>query len=102
MSNALTIDIGDPLQGEALFQNSSGVAADPTLVTFQLATPDGVETDYVLADAEVSNPSVGTWRFDYVALAAGRHVLRVAGVGGAPGAEERAFIVRETEFTTPA
>jgi hypothetical protein len=102
MSNALTVDLGNRVESTVSFTNAAGTATDPDLVTFQLAEPDGTETDFVLADGEVSNPAVGTWVFSYVPTVAGRYVVRCAGVGTVDAAQEKVFVVLESEFTTPA
>ena len=102
MANQLTVDIGDRVESTVLFTNAAGTATDPDAVTFKLALPDSLtETDYTIADAEVSNPTVGTWVFSYIPTAAGRYVVRCVGVGTVDAAEERSFRVKRSEFTTP-
>ena len=102
MANELTVDIGDRIESTVLFTNAAGTATDPDTVTFKLSLPnDLTETDYGIADAEVSNPTVGTWIFSYVPQVAGRFVVRCVGSGTVDAAEERAFRVKRSEFTTP-
>lgn len=102
MANALTVDIGDRIEGTMTFENAAGAATDPDTVTFKLAVPVSLtETDYGIADAEVSNPTTGTWVFSYIPTVAGRYVLRCVGVGTVDAAQERVFYVKRSEFTTP-
>lgn len=93
------------MEATRTFATTAGTAGDPDTVTFQLAEPDGTETDFTIADGEVSNPAVGTWRFTYVPQASGRYTIGCIGVSvpvsGFDGASETEFVVLESEFTDP-
>jgi hypothetical protein len=102
--NQLTINIGDRMEANTDFQDAAGDAADPDAVEYKLAEPDGTETTYTIADAEVSNPSVGRWVFSIVitdAMGPGTYGLRVVGSGGVDSAEESEFEVRPSLFSDP-
>lgn len=104
MSNQLTVNIGDRVESTVDFTSSAGVLTDPAAVEFKLAEPDGTETTYTIADAEVSNPSVGRWVFSIVitaAMGAGTYAVRVVGAGGIDSAEESEFTVRPSVFSDP-
>lgn len=88
-------DIGDSRRLRADFTDINGNATDPTTVTLTIREPDG--TLVTKTDAELSNPQVGQWTFDYTITKPGRHIVRWEGTGALVTAEEAEFYARRKE-----
>jgi hypothetical protein len=101
MAMATAYDIGDVVELEATFTNTSGGGVDPTAVKLTVRQPDGTETTYTYGvDSGVTSPSAGLYRFSLSLTAAGRWYYRWQGIGLAAAAEFTEFRVRETPFVT--
>jgi hypothetical protein len=83
--------IGDVVTIAAAFTDASGAPADPDAVSLTVVTPDGAET--VIAQPDLSHPTVGTWQIGYAPAAAGEHYWRFDGTGANAAAVEGAFTV---------
>ena len=82
--------IGNIVRLTAEFKNEAGAAADPTTVILQIKKPDGVNESNITP----SNPSVGTYRYDYTPLTAGKYIYKFAGTGAVTAADEDFFFIR--------
>lgn len=96
-------DIGDQPVATATFRDVDDVLTNPSTVVFKTRTPSGVETTYTSPNANITNPSVGVWKFTFPAAVteAGNWVVRARGTAGLLAAEESTFIVRRSRFGTP-
>ena len=98
--------VGKKLTFSAAFYAEETVAlTDPTTVKFITRNPAGTETVYVNGVAsEVTNPSVGVYKFAMPQLTAthiGSWGIRVNGTGAVVTSDEATFEVITTEFATP-
>jgi hypothetical protein len=99
-----TYQVGDLLRignhagdtARTAFLNVSGVATDPTVVTFTVRKPDGTTTAYVYGtDAEVQKEAATTGRY-YMDLSldqSGIWTWELAGTGAVETAEQSQFRV---------
>lgn len=85
--------------GAAPFTNASGTATDPTTVTLTVQLPDGTETAYTYAAAELTKESGQTGRFylDYTWTVSGLHRFELRGTGTVVAVVEFGVWVRESE-----
>ena len=90
------------LSSALAFEHSAGSAvaelADPTTITLQHQTPDGVITTYSYALAEITRDSVGVYYKDITLDQEGEHVARFAGTGAVVIGAEHRFVVAESAF----
>lgn len=94
-----TYDIGDAVICEATFKNEAGAVTNPTSVVFKYELPDGTETTETWpGDADITNPSTGTFRRVVQPTMSGRHTYRFNGAGAVIAAVEQVFIVRRSAF----
>ncbi|MGX7679079.1 hypothetical protein ACSMXN_09275 [Jatrophihabitans sp. DSM 45814] len=73
----MAFDVGDPVPLAVAVTDSSGAAANATLVTCTVTLPDGVTT----VNVTVTNPSTGTYVGAYIATVPGRHTVRWVATG---------------------
>ena len=98
MSNG-TYDIGDVMRITGSFAQS-GSALDPTTVSLQVKTPDGVVTTYVYpTDAALVRLAQGSYRLDFSVTQAGQHWYRWVTTGTGAAAEENWFVVRPKQVS---
>lgn len=97
-------DIGDVVSirtysaaGEG-FKDAAGTLADPTTVTLKIEEPDGTETTYTYALAQITRDSAGRFSKSYTPDQSGVHHYRWVGTGTVGAAFEGAFFVRESRF----
>lgn len=86
------IDRGDKIRLGATFTDVLGVVKDPTVITLQMKTPDGV----LASLAPVSKTSTGIYYYDFTAAQAGDHHYRFTGTGDVVAAGEGFFQVRKS------
>jgi len=97
-SLATTFDVGDQAR-LTVDVKVDDVLTDPTGLQIQVKDPDRVVVSFAFpGDSEVVNDAVGQFHFDFSVLSTGRHVYKWIATGAAVGAEERSFIVKESEF----
>lgn len=92
--------LGQAVRLSAYFENASGVAADPTTVTFSFGLvvanppPDPTATVAVFGiDVNVIKDSTGRYHYDFVPAAPGVYKTRVVGTGTVAAAATGAFRV---------
>jgi len=79
--------IGETSTLEFKFVNSSGVAANPSSISLKIGVwnkATGVVdqlTNPPIAQGAMSNPVVGTWRYDYTWAQEGLHIIEVDSSG---------------------
>lgn len=93
-------DIGDRITLTGLFANIAKVPTNPTAVTLAIRKPDG--DVIVVAQGSMTNPSVGTWAYDFSPDQAGSWWFRWSGTGAVTAAEEKRFLVRSRKVPNPA
>lgn len=94
-------DIGDVVTLTGTF-TVDDVLTDPTEIEVTILEPDGsVAGPFTLTAAEVVKESDGVFSFDFTPTQVGDHHYRIAGTGGAIGAEEGFFIVKERLVPAP-
>ena len=85
-------DQGDTRRLNVAFTDISGVAADPSAITFIIREPDGTLTTYVyVTDAELVKSSTGNYYVDWSIAQQGRHAIRWNGVGTIDASVESEF-----------
>ncbi|MGE0722817.1 MAG: hypothetical protein AB7O45_00505 [Alphaproteobacteria bacterium] len=84
-------DLGDVVRLEATFTNTAGTAVDPSTVALTVKPPSGANET-----PTPSNPSVGTYRYDYTPTLEGLYRYRFVGTGSNAGAEEGHFTVKKS------
>jgi len=89
-------DVGDKIRLSVNIK-VLGVDTDPTVLTFKIKDPDGVVTESIFP-TNIVNDSLGNFHIDVLITKPGRHVYRWEATGTAHGAEEKDFLVSETEF----
>jgi hypothetical protein len=89
----------------AYFENASGVAADPTAVTFSYGVvvasppPDPTATTAVFGvDVNVIKDSTGRYHYDFTPSAPGIYRTRVVGTGAVAAAAVGGFRVKPSPF----
>lgn len=89
-----TYDIGDVVRITGSFAQAS-VALDPTTVSLQVKTPDGVITTYVYpTDSALVRTATGNYRLDYLVTQSGNHWYRWLSTGTGAAGEQNWFAVR--------
>jgi hypothetical protein len=73
------------------------VLTDPTDVQAWAEAPDGAVTELT---GQLTSPSVGVWRLDYLVESEGTHWVRITGTGAVAGSVE-AEIVARTQHAVP-
>ena len=98
-------EFGQNVRLSASFANASGVATDPTTVTFQYGLrtvnppPDPTATSAVFGvDGAVVKDSNGRFHFDFVPATAGIYTVRVVGTGAVAAAAVGAIRVKPSPF----
>ena len=92
-------DIGDrPTIVVKFTQQSDGLAADPSGITFKIKEPDGTTTTEDQTAA--TNPSTGTWHWPLPAVldAEGWHHVNAVATAGLACAAQSKFKVRASQF----
>lgn len=65
---------------------------DPTVASVNVLDPSGVKTEFLVADAELTNIDTGKWEFVYTLLLAGEYIIAWKGDAPAIGiAESRVY-----------
>lgn len=91
---ANTYDLGDVTFITGTF-TQNGSAIDPSGVTLQVRTPDGVLSEYVYGtDPEVEKTGTGAYRLPWEIEQIGEHWYRWVSTGTGQAAEEGYFTVR--------
>lgn len=70
----------------------NGALTDPTTVTCKVKTPDGTETAYTYAAAQVVKDSQGAYHYDFSVGEQGWHYYAFAGTGTCVASSEGHFI----------
>lgn len=98
-------EYGQAVKLVALFVDTSGAAANPTVTTFEYglrtaaAPPDPTATTLTNGvDGEVTNPSTGRFEAVLTGLDPGIYTTRVAGTGAVAAAAVGAFRVKPNPF----
>lgn len=94
-----TWDKGDVVRLLIQFKGLDGLHVDPTTVIVRVKDPVGVVTSYTyLIDANLIKDGVGQYHRDIEPTIQGVWKYRWEGIGTNKGAEENAFMIRESEF----
>lgn len=95
---AAAYHIGDTLriQTTTPFATAAGTATDPTTVTLTLREPDGTETSWTYAAAELTKAAAGDFYRDVTVDQAGTHYWRFVGTGTVASADEGFFVVQSS------
>lgn len=96
---------GQPVKLIALFADTAGAAANPTVVTFSTGLiitssppePTPVNAQFGI-DAAVTNPTTGRFEYVLTPLVSGNYKARVVGTGAVQGAATHAFRVLPNPF----
>lgn len=88
-----TYDIGDVVTITGTF-TVSGVPTDPTTVTLTITHPDGTTEAHTGTGGGLTNPSIGTWKYNHSTTMAGVHAAQLVGTGAAASSEPDRFYVR--------
>ncbi len=92
-------DIGDEVRVSAAFQSLANVLTDPTTVTVKVKDPANAITSYVYGtDEELVKDSTGMYHLDVTPDQSGTWYYRFASTGTVTAAEEKSFLVRESNF----
>lgn len=91
---AASFDIGDVVLIQTVVTTSAGVLVNPSEVLLYLAPPGGAVGTYTLSAGQVSNPSVGTFRYNGTVTSAGYHNVRWVGTGAADFADQSRYFAR--------
>ena len=76
------------------------VATDPTVVTYEMITPDGKSTAYIFGtDVALVKDSAGNYHVDFTPSMRGMHCYRFAGTGTCQAACEGQFLVPPSPFS---
>ena len=86
---------GDTVRLSTVFQ-VGGVATDPSTVTLVVRAPNGTETTYDYALAEITKDSTGNYHKDVVASSTGVYAWKWTGTGPASGIDEGTFSVERS------
>lgn len=78
------------------FMNSSSVNTDPTVITFAMLEPDGVETTYTGVGANITKSAAGKFSVTWTSAKMGQHQWRFLGTGAAIGAVTGEFMIEGT------
>jgi len=79
----MTYQLGETIRFTATITDSDEAAADPTTVTISIRNPVGT---MVVTDQTMTNPSVGSYYYDYTTLSAGvegMYTVEVTATGSA-------------------
>lgn len=85
--------VGDLVQLQALIVSLSGVLLNPSVITFQVRSPQ-----FSTTELDVIQDGTGTFHADLSLTAGGTWMWRVACEGLVQGAEEASFYVQPTSF----
>lgn len=91
---AFVCDIGDVAVIQTVFTTSAGATVDPSEVILYLKTPSGTVGTYTRSAAQVSNPAVGTYRYNGTITESGYWSVRWVGTGAAVAADQSRFFAR--------
>lgn len=86
------------------FTDGDGNPADPTTVTVRAIDPDGVTiSTWTSPDAQITNPAVGTWIFDFPNALddAGKYHVLMVGSGAISASNEISFTIHGTRVPWP-
>ena len=99
---ANTYNEGQRIKITVQFTNADGGAAvDPTIVRFCTKDPENVSTCYQYGiDPEITNPAVGSYRFDLLLYKHGTWTYAWFGSGNFDGAAQRNVIACELAVST--
>lgn len=89
---ALDPVVGSRIAAESTFR-ISGVPTDPTIVTVYVRSPNGVLTTAVYPTTDLTQESVGTYRYEFSADLAGSWAVRFEGTGSVEAAGEQFITV---------
>ena len=95
-------ELGDLVRVSITFKNNAvpPVVADPTTVSLKVETPDGTETTYTYAAAQITRTSTGLFRKDIPTTAIGTWSFQWIGVGVVDQAADGQFFVTASSFDT--
>lgn len=93
-----TYDLNDCVKFSVTFTDSAGTATDPTTVTLKLQDPNGVDTTYTYALAQVAKSGTGAYYKTMTITTAGEWYYRWEGAGAIVAAAEAMIYVRQSEF----
>lgn len=98
-------ELGQAVRLSAYFENASGVAADPSTVTFSVGVrsvnppPDPTKTDAVFGvDAAVIKDATGRYHYDFTPSTPGIYTTRVVGTGTVAAVAVGAIRVKPSPF----
>lgn len=97
-----TYDQGDQPVVTVAFANVLGAATNPTTVKFVTRNPSGTEVEYVAPNANITNPSTGTYVFTFPTAVgvSGTWEVRARGTAGLIAEVVGSFVVIPSTFTT--
>lgn len=79
------------------FELENGTDTDPTVTTFYMSEPDGVETAYVyLTDGQLTRSAAGKFSVTWTIAKIGRHEWRWKGTGAVTAADTGVFYAEGT------
>jgi len=80
------------------FADVDGNAADPDSIRLVIRAPDGTEVEKT--EADMVNPSTGTWTYDHPFTVEGRHLVLIDGDGLVDAADQRLEVYVRRKVTT--
>jgi hypothetical protein len=89
---ALDPVVGSRIAAESTFR-ISGVPTDPTIVVVYVRSPNGVLTTATYPTTDLTQESVGTYRYEFTANVAGSWAVRFEGTGAVEAAGEQFIVV---------
>lgn len=92
------IYVGSLVRLQVTFTNAAAAAADPTAISLKVQKPDGTETTYTYALAELMKSGTGIYYRDVTIDAAGAWYYKFAGTGAIVAAAEDSFAVEDSQF----
>lgn len=94
-------DVGDQIKLRVVITDENDVQVDPTGLRIRVKLPDGTISVDAAGTPDgngIVKANVGDFHYLFTVTITGRHVYKWDATGTAVGAEEKTFMVKETEF----
>lgn len=88
-----SLEIGDAIEVEGRFTNTSGAATNPTTWSVLITKPDGTTVTVSSPNPSITNPATGVFRYIIVADMNGAWQYRWSGTGAVVSGETGYFVV---------